>query len=75
MYPAYICIFLHESADDNTTEKMKDILSMKLNYIWLWRSHSEALWTTPSLSLLPGSFWFGVVAPVKVPSMDQIEPF
>ena len=31
------------------------------------------MWTTPSLSLLPGSLWTGVVAPDSVLSMGQIE--
>ena len=29
--------------------------------------------STPSLSLLPGPLWLGVVAPDKVPSIGQIE--
>ena len=29
--------------------------------------------STPSLPLLPGPHWLGVVAPVRVLSMDQIE--
>ena len=31
------------------------------------------MWSTPSLPLLPGPHWSGVVAPVRVPSMGQIE--
>ena len=29
--------------------------------------------STPSLSLLPGSLWLGVVVPVRIPCMDQID--
>ena len=32
-------------------------------------------WSTPSLHLLPGLLWHGVVAPDKVLSMSQIELF
>ena len=33
------------------------------------------MWNTLSLSLLPNSLGPGVVVPVKIPSMDQIELF
>ena len=33
------------------------------------------LWSTPSLPLLPGRLWPGVVVPIRVSSMDQIDPF
>ena len=36
----------------------------------IWR-----MWSTPSLSLLPGSLWPGVVASGRVLSMHQIELF
>ena len=31
------------------------------------------MWSTPSLSLLPGPLWPGLIAPDKVLSMGQIE--
>ena len=31
------------------------------------------IWSTPSLPLLPGPLWAGVVAPDRVQSMGQIE--
>ena len=31
------------------------------------------MWTTTSLPLLPGPLYLGVVVPVRVPPMDQIE--
>ena len=31
------------------------------------------MWSTPSLPLLPGPLWPGVVAPVRVPSMGWID--
>ena len=47
------------------------------NYIWLWGSSPKAweICCTLSLPLLPGSLWTGVVVPVKVQSMGQIELF
>ena len=33
------------------------------------------MWSSPSLSLLPGPLWLGEVAPDRVLSMDQIELF
>ena len=33
------------------------------------------MWSTPSLPLLPGPLWPGVVVPDRVLSMGQIEPF
>ena len=33
------------------------------------------MWSTPSLPLLPGSLWPGVIAPERVLSIDQIELF
>ena len=33
----------------------------------------EGMWCTPSLSLLPGPLWPGVVGPDRVLSMSQIE--
>ena len=33
------------------------------------------IWSTPSLSLLPAPLWSGLVAPDKVLSMTQMEPF
>ena len=33
------------------------------------------MWSTPSLSLLPGSLWPGVEAPYRILSMGQIELF
>ena len=33
------------------------------------------VWGTPSISLPPGPLWSGVVVPVWVPYMDQIELF
>ena len=33
------------------------------------------IWSTPSLPLLPGPLWLGVVAPEMVLSMGQIELF
>ena len=35
----------------------------------------KGMWSTPSLSLIPGSLWPGVVAPDRVLSMGQIELF
>ena len=32
------------------------------------------MWSTPSLLLLPGLLWPGVVAPKRVLSMGQIKP-
>ena len=32
-------------------------------------------WSTPSLLSLPGLLWLGAVAPDRVLSMDQIEPY
>ena len=31
------------------------------------------MWSTPSLPLLPGSLWPGMVVPVRIPFIDQIE--
>ena len=31
------------------------------------------IWSTPSLPLLPGPLWLGIVAPDRVLSMGQIE--
>ena len=33
------------------------------------------MWSSPSPSLLPGPLWLGMVVPVGVPSMGQIELF
>ena len=33
------------------------------------------MWSTPSLPLLPGPLWPGVVVPVIISSMSQIELF
>ena len=33
------------------------------------------MWSTPSLRLFPGPLWPGVVVPVRVASMGQIELF
>ena len=33
------------------------------------------MWSTLSLSLLPGPLWLGVVAPDMILSMDKIELF
>ena len=51
---------------------------------WVWHktaSDGEALvlgicgvWSTLSLSLLPGPLWLGVAVPGRVPSIGQIEP-
>ena len=35
----------------------------------------RGMWSTPSLSLLPGPIWPRVVAPERVLSMSQIELF
>ena len=33
------------------------------------------MWSTPSLPLHPGSLWSGLVLPVRIPSMGQMEAF
>ena len=50
----------------------RGVLGMTLNCIWWWGSNS-GVWSTPSLSLLPHPLWPGVVVPVRVQSMDQID--
>ena len=54
-----------------------DVLSVTLNSIWWWSSSLEIwwIWSTPSLPLLSGPLWPGMVVPVRVPSMGQIEKF
>ena len=49
---------------------------MTLNCIWLWGFYPEA-WEDVEylfIAFTPGQHWPGVVEPVRVPSMDQIEP-
>ena len=50
----------------------QSVLDMTLNNLMaklqIWR-----MWSMPSLPLLPGSYWLGVVAPDRVLSLGQIE--
>ena len=50
-------------------------LGITLNCIWWWDSSAGALESALSLPLLPGPLWPRVIAPVGIPSMDQIELF
>ena len=48
---------------------------MKLNCIWWWGSYPR-VWETlsiPSLQLFSGPLWPGVVVPVWILSIDQLE--
>ena len=60
-----------------TPPKVGSLLSMTLHYIWLWDSSSGDLgmWSNPSLPLLSGPLWIGVVLLVRVQSMDEIDLF
>ena len=67
--------------DDKNGSWVKDIkaivLAMALKCIRWWGSSSEDLgvWITPSFPLPPGSLWHGVVVPIRVTSMRQIDLF
>ena len=87
MYPAYICIFLYESADDYN--KNTQTASLQKERDWKYpgydikQSDGEVpvmleLWemlNMPSTPLLPGSLWPGEVASDKALSPDQIQLF
>ena len=51
--------------------------SMTLNCVWRWSSSfgNQWSWSTTSLPLLPDLLWPGVVVPVRVQSIVQIDLF
>ena len=67
----YACLYLLQRVKTPHHKKCVSIDTKLHLMLWLlfWRS---GVWNTPSLLLLPGSFWPGVVVPVRVPFMDQI---
>ena len=52
----------------------RGVLDWTLYCIWWWGSQSGE-WSTPSLPLLPGPLWPGMVIPVVFPSICQIDSF
>ena len=66
MYPAYICIFQHESADDYIT--------IRRQTIWGWGSCLGVLGNIEYyIFLTPRPLWLGLVVFVCFPSMGQIK--
>ena len=53
------------------------VLGMTLNCIWLWGPNFGALvmWCIPTLALLPDPLWPGMIVPVRILTMGQIDLF
>ena len=74
----YIYIYTHTQSYLHTQINIDRLrerdMSMTLNYIWWWGSSPIRIWSTPSLPLLLGLLWSGVVVAIRVLSNGQIEP-
>ena len=73
-----------EEADCILCREVRPPSPLKKRLSWAWQLHlmvmlhfwrSEGLCRILSLPLLPGWLWLGLVVPVKIPCMDQIDLF
>ena len=68
---------------ENPTKNYNVIIIKRASCVWHSISSGReapvleilGVWKIPSLTLLPGPLWPGMIVAVKVPSMDQIELF